>query len=630
MCKATFAKQNITTTPPTHAMSFHFPPSTPNARSIRHPPSTTPKEPPPTHLTNKSHTPAGYPQSQYGSSFAHSNNTFIGKSNGFGLPGDEYSDDDAPGELEDDLDDDLPHVPPQSILKSSLLQPSPRGLKRSRDGRPRPTSDMANIARGMLGKARSPQLHEPEELISKNERLLKDLDTKARESTYQAESLLTESVAQLTKLWSQQCSSATSPGGIGPETRDAFTNANYIASLLLQLHHPHTDLPGKSQGRSSALVLRPSHNVTLPRALLNWLEAYHHPFPDDYDEVWNADPAPSADEAFWDTIFINVLRGKLPRAIDLLQNAGWEHASTAKVDYLENKNSQPDPRVRGYREDHIVAAREAAQRAIKVMETCPGTTSNNWDVKGSEWRMFRDRVQRASDALDAYSGNDGSRIAQSKSDNMFESNTSKSIRATSKVPWSVYENLKMLYGLILGSIDDILLVAQDWLEGSLYLTIWWDGYDDEPAGESFRQSRTQKPRSVDVNPLQAYRDRLADAFDMVIADIEDPAFTVNTMELLEIGLANVLEGNVSVVVEVLRAWSLPVAVSVVEIAALGGWLSLTRPRSNDGMMDQGFSKEDLLVLSAGPIKQPDDDAVDRDDMLSRYAGLLAAKPTVSL
>ncbi|CAK3764789.1 Hypothetical predicted protein [Lecanosticta acicola] len=609
-------------------MSFsNFLPSTPKARSIRHPPSTTPKEPPPTHLTNKSHTPAGYPHSQFGSSFAPSNNTFLGKSNGYGMPDEAYSDEDAEGELDDELAADLPPLPLQSsMLKSSILQPSPRGLKRSHNGEPRANSDMAGIARGMLSKTKAPKLHESDEIISQNERLLAEIDAKVQQNPRQTDHILTESVAQLTKLWVKECDSTTAPGGVGPSSNDAFANANYIASLLLQLHHPHTHKPGKAQPRASALGGRPTHAVTLPRALLDWLETYHNPFPDDFDDISSFDPAPSHSETYWDCVFASVLRGKVPRAIDLLQNAGWEHAYTSLQDYGDEK-------LTGYRGDHVATAREAAQAAVKALGTCPGTTINNWDVKGLEWRMFRDRIQGASDALDAYSGNEGSHLTQSR--NMFESkpkDASKSAKANSKVPWSVYENLKLLYGLLLGSVDDILLVTQDWLEGSLYLTIWWDGFDDEPAPESLNRSSMrysiQKPRAVDVNPLQAYRNRLADAFNMVTSDIEDPAFAVNTMELLQTCLANVLEDNARIVVEVLRSWSLSIAVCVVEIAALGQWLSLTRPRSRDGLLDQGFSREDLLVLSAGPTNPAEADAVDRDDMLSTYAELLAKKPTI--
>ena len=66
------------------------------------------------------------------------------------------------------------------------------------------------------------------------------------------------------------------------------------------------------------------------------------------------------------------------------------------------------------------------------------------------------------------------------------------------------------------------------------------------------------------------------------------------------------------------------ASAVTEIAAMGGWLPQARHRSR-GLLEQGFSSEDLMVLSHGPGSQqpPQPAGLDRDDVLAEYAELLA-------
>ena len=107
---------------------------------------------------------------------------------------------------------------------------------------------------------------------------------------------------------------------------------------------------------------------------------------------------------------------------------------------------------------------------------------------------------------------------------------------------------------------------------------------------------------------------------------EDAVFAVDTLDSVQVGLACVLQDDVVSTLDLLRILSMPVAVSVLEIAALGGWLPLVRPRSQ-ALMDQGFFKEDLLVLSHGP-STVNHDEVDRDDFLNDYAELLSHQQQV--
>ena len=325
--------------------------------------------------------------------------------------------------------------------------------------------------------------------------------------------------------------------------------------------------------------------------------------------------------------------------IRLLTDAKWEHADTA----LDDGQDQPGYHGRQY--DNVV---EVVQECIHVLDECPGHRYNNWDVKSAEWAIFRGRVRAVADELEAFA--EGDDLSESMNgENVFQRSLGASLnmstasrRASSRVPWTIYQNLKLLYGSILGQPDQILMTAQEWLEGALYLTIWWDGSDESDLDVSVNQTAIKRARDrtreVDVAPLAAYRRRLADAYirvqEQTIEDehtgrqVLDTVFRPDTTDIVQVGLGCIMEEQVSSVISILRTMSMPVAVSVVEIAALGGWLPLARPSSRGGALGQGgLSKEDLLVLSYGAPQEKNDE-VDRDEILIEYADLLSGKEKV--
>ena len=602
-------------------------PSTPKSQSWRTQQSTTPAGAPPSYLTDKSTTPAGPPpQSTFGSSFNPSNNTFGRR--GFSVPDDEDDEDADFEEYDDELD-----LPQASGLP---LAASPRGLKRSRNGNVRPVSDMAAIAKDMGSHSNAPELRESDNMVVQTEHLVSDLNAHVRRQPAKADTILTETAAQLTQLWSQHSDATTKQGSLGPKATDGFSKANYLASLLLQLHLPHTNKPSQTGAsrplRSSGPSIRPQYDATIPQALLGWLDKYHKPFPDDFNSVHLCQPSPSAHESFWDILYASTLRGKFERTIRLLKDAGWEHADTAIDDGAEKP---------GFVGAQLQNTIEVASRCIGLLETCPAVQYGDWDVKGVEWTLFRQRTVQALEDLESFA--EASDMDQSRRlDNVFErslrdtdvSLSAASRRAESRVPWSVYENLKLLYMLILGSVDDVLLASQDWLESSIYLTVWWDGSEDSNLDADFRKSSVRKSttsrpraREVDVATLAAYRRRLADAFAMVTDNPEEGSMKVNTMDPVQVSIACIFEDDVASVIGMLRRWSMPITIAIVELAISGNWLPSTRPKNHQNLLEQGFSKEDLIVLSHGPTEiNPDE--IDRDDLLSEYAELLSAKRKV--
>jgi hypothetical protein len=628
---------DLPSTPPRDQNAFLNPPK-----------STTPSHEPPTYLTNVSTTPPGPPpRSIYGSSF-NANNTFPRPRGtplkGFSLPQSspprEHGED-ARGE-EDDL---MEHsFAPRGVrLESGIFGSSvnsPRGLKRSRSGKvqPRHQSDMPAIARSLAKQSGPAHLDEPDDLVLSSEDIMAGLDAKAQKQPLsELDGALANGSAQLTNLWSQFAKPSTEEGTIGPAGDNAVAQASYVASFLLQMHHPHSAKPVQpgttSRFQRAALGQRaPTSAIPLPRALLNWLNAHHNPYPDDYDVIHMTQPAPSSNEAFWDVVYASALRGKFSRLIRLLKDARFEHAATA----LDDGAGQP-----GYRGKQLENTEDVVAHCVGILESCPALQYDDWDVKGSDWALFRQRIRQAVSELEEFAEGDdqdqgfngSNAFAQSTASNLKDtmSFSTASKRAESKVPWTIYENLRALYGQLLGSTDEIVLVAQDWLEACVYLTVWWDGEDEAEAAAGFSRSALrrstaagQRTREVYIAPLAAYRNRLADAHAEVTTDPEDSVFQVNTMKPLLVALASAMEDNVEGVVAILRTWSLPIAVSVVEVGALGGWLPQGKPRSR-GLAEQGFSSEDLMVLSHGPASKKPDTDIERDDILLQYADCLAER-----
>lgn len=616
-------------------------PGTPKARSIRTAPSTTPVVPVPSYLldTVQSNTPSGPPP---GGRSAFNSSYNPGKKNaGYGVPDESeyYEDEDEDVEAEDDdlfgRQSLLSSRGPAHSLRSSIGASQSRGIKRDRGGQPKETLEKKHgpVMRFNTRGKKAAQLKEPDHVILESERIVDDVNARIQRQPGQRDALLADAASQLTKLWSKASKSATKPGGIGPESSDGLTKANYLASLLLQLYYPHSTkaTPATRNPRSLTTTEQAPTAVPVPKALLEWLETYHVPFPDDYDYVRDYNPAPSAQESFWDVVLANILRGKLGRAVGLLKDAGWEHAYTAEEDHAYE----------GYNDQQLEYIDEAVDDCVRVLEACPGHKYDDWDVRSLDWTTYRQRANAMFEKLVVLAEGDGEQEG-----NMFERSVrgggqslSSSVRkAESKVPYTIYDNLKVVYGILLGCTEEILMTAQDWLEGSLYLTIWWDGTSEEDMGaslsrSSMRRSAIQSDRLVDGFPLDAYRRRLARAFDDITKDVEepnknekkDPVFEVDTLDSIQLGLGCVLEGSVTEAVELLRTWSMPITVSVAELGTLGRWIPCARPRSRGGFE---FSRDNLLGMSAPGAPPPDD--LDLDELLSEYADLLSAKREVRI
>ena len=551
------------------------------------------------------------------------------------------------------------------LFGSSLINATPRSVKRSRGAlrtltassrtanRPlnqKYESAIPKIAKSVATQSGIAPLNEPDDFIVGTENIIQRTLYKSeipREQYDQAMELeLPTASESLSDFW-QLCydndlakipTEEESFKAIGPDEKTPPVHkAAFLASVLLQLRHPpiakgkqalalsrfnassvHTSLalPGPAPLRSTAL----------PRVLVDWLKKSHDPYGPLHTDVQKCEPNPTAHPYYWNLIISLALRGKFVDVLQLFKTSDFNHAVTAKDDRKDGN---------GYSGVQVRNTERVINLAIQTLETCPALQEDDWNVTGNEWMLFRKRIEQTRSDLAIFAeGRDRSR---NSAENAFEASNfglqsiamrlgSSTRRVESPVPWTIYENLQTIYGILVGETDQILAMAQDWVEATIGMTIWWDGDDDEDVAvgsvaltrRSLRHSESKGTRLVDINPNAAYLQRLASAFNRVdAASLKNQGPTINTLNPVEVGLASVFLGNVEDVMAFLRAWSLPVACAVTEVGNAGGWLDT---QAGMGMMS-ALDEEDLIVLNEHvPHKQP----FTRDAILTEYAKALSS------
>lgn len=496
------------------------------------------------------------------------------------------------------------------------------------------------IAKNMASRLGIASIDEPGDLIMDTEDLVRQIYNVSEGQDSALENTLSNVSEKLTDLWNRSAegradrSSLTGDyARIGPDERaPSFNRAVYLATLLLKLRHPP---PAKGkQAFAASRITRPLKSSTLPqnptvipKVLIDWLDEQYSPYKVATLSLLTHEPNPTAHSNFWDILFSSVLRGRIALVVKILQKSNFKDAYTARGDGLSQS---------GYQGVLLENTRIVIDRAIRLLESCPALRDENWNVPGSEWILFRKHVEQCLDDLTTFA--EGRNRDLDSGQSTFQApNFSIKIhpttlsettrRAESKVPWTVYQQLKALYNLLLGQDTEIISLAQDWIEASTALTIWWAGNDEDDgfAGgslsmsrRSIRRSQSRSTRLVDVNTQVAYLRRLAFAFDRVTNSSENVNFEVSPVDPVEVGLASIFEGNLEGVISLLEGWSLPVASAVIEIASKGGWYDES---SNGGAMND-FDESDLMVLSSYGQESR---TSKKDSILIEYAEALSKK-----
>lgn len=580
---------------------------------------------------------------------------------GYGLPSssprsEDYEDEDAEGEEDEDMDEDYDEEedeemdeedyedeeeeqnlaqrrakPPnrfsQSVASRASADDLEMGPSLVKAGVKQTQFDLFAIAKGLTPSLDRTTLQEPDHEILETELLLEKVHDSVQSDSPERRGEVIGQVAQaLLASWqaaskTKQNLSASRAGGPA-----ALAHASRLANLLLSIHHP--PMVGHNQ-KPSALSLVPSqpdarHYTSIPKILLDWLNNTYADV-SEVDLVLKEGGAYSRHPSYWEAVQAAVVRGNFRAAVQLLQGAKLEHAATAQDDGLGST---------GYSGPHLRSANEAVQIAANLLRECPAIASEDWDIKGHDWSIFRQRIHQAYTNLQDFAeGGSSSRQAVpqpftashfgiSQSQAGFQLSVA-SRRAESKVPWSIYENLRKLYQLLLGNEEEILAISADWIEAVLSLAIWWSGEEDDLGQGSLAASRrsiarSQRVRSVDVTPAKAYCQRLSSALAAVIAN-SDEDFSVNTTDKFETGIACIVDDNVEGALQIISSWSLTAASAIAEVASAGEWFTRAR-----GIMDQ-FDQSDLMVLSY--TEQPKT-GITKDDFLIAYANLLATKGEV--
>ncbi|KAJ5121094.1 uncharacterized protein N7515_009055 [Penicillium bovifimosum] len=532
---------------------------------------------------------------------------------------------------------------------------------------PKKPSAMPSILHNMAARSRIPPVNEPKEMILETEDALGKLMDELKAAEYKHvdfDAVLSSVTKELTENW-QDCADESGierPYGahseIGPGERSPdLVKAIYLASLLLRIHHPPREMPSTSHinpmrtgaaGMVKTLARNPSPKP-LPHVLLDWLSENHASQTNNLQALKYVEPNPTASSNFWDIIIASVLRGRLADAADVLRSADFNYARSALEDGL------PQP---GYRGTQLQNIQHCVNKALQILETCPGNQSGDWEVTGLEWSQYRKRVVSAITDLEEFAeGEERDESIVPVQDNRFQAvnfgmptfnqncnknriSFAQSARmAESRVPWSIYQCLRSIYRIILGDPSAIKARSQDWVEATIALTAWWDGEDDDGSSmdlaaskssdtfQDFLRSRGPKNqvRAVDRNMRGAYLDRLELAISHTTSDASDNAdFRPNSLSSVEVGLASVFEGNVQGVLELLQSWSLCVAAAVAELASLGGWFE----SGSSQKTLPGLSETDLMVLSYGQDDKSPARHLHKDDILRHYAFGLYDRPVI--
>jgi hypothetical protein len=659
------------------------PPSTPGSGQKPKPfhfgahPSTTPAGPPPS--SSKSFTPIGAPPSTvFGSSRLGNGDSLFGNPRASNLrpanvrqqgglfetrtytsklqlndvaqESDQDMDGDADGEEDEEIGMELEYQATNRHDSEYMLEDpydwaahgsSVHGGGLGKSVQPQPSNSMSLIrtndstlptaAKQLAARLGKAELTESDWLILETEKQVNKMYKEGASPKLQdmiLEAALKEVPQVLCKLWESCCNEIDHTTdeirgeSSGPlEDDPGLYKATFVGGLLLKLNH----LPTRKRISSPQKYnMRPEADSIIeeayPKMLIDWLDANHNPYRTVTTKLQFFQPNPTASGSYWDLLISSALRGQLNIVRSLLDKADFTYAYTAKEEGLLSK---------GYKGSQLEVIRLVISRASVVIGASPALMDGDWHITSEEWKIYRKEVEKTlSDLRILAEGENYDDFGRStmRAENFGLSTASSALslstrKAQSKIPWAVYEGLKSLYSIIAGSSTEIINSAQDWLEATLALSIWWDGNDNEnltASTTSMRNSRRllRGPRLVDTEPVNAYRRQIVRAFAMVT---EEDTLQVDANNSVEVAIASILEGNIQDALSLLRCWSIPITAAIMEVGTEAQWYESIPPESGDGL-----DESDLMVLSYAQPERP----ISKDSVLIEYAELIFDRPII--
>ncbi|KAI0973957.1 hypothetical protein F4678DRAFT_470702 [Xylaria arbuscula] len=391
---------------------------------------------------------------------------------------------------------------------------------------------------------------------------------------------------------------------VGPSfDAPAFEKGLYLANLIFRIHHtpPVRDEFGGSR------------DPLLPEVLFKWQEDEHNLDGTQVEIILRHRPAPAGHGLFWQAVFNALVRGNIVGTVRLLRNAAWDSVK---------KTPRNEP---AYIGQALANIKRAVEDLCQVLEGCPSVSNSSWDIRSSDWTLFRLKAKGAQEALTSFAeGRDRPNFTSGQVSNSAGGRPSLAglaRKAESQIPWDVYENLQSLYAILTGDPEAILAAAQDWCEATIGLFGWWD---DGHNKRSRALSHSRSAHSIyGGSNDEDYLDRLA----LSLHTATESDFHFNSADTVEVGVVSAFEGNIEGVIGFLRLWSLPIATSVAEIASLGRWLPPPEPQNLISMSE--FDMEELEVLGMKQSSGPDDKDGIKDSTLIYYARGLRDRNHVS-
>lgn len=471
-----------------------------------------------------------------------------------------------------------------------------------------------SIARNLASQTSVALLEEPDDLLIYSEESMQDMAEERRNDRgdEDVDQKTTERIADLILHWSnfvQPDKPLVSNARVGPsESASGLEKANYLASILLMLHHRPLvaeQEPNKIHSRSR--ISTSQKPAPIPLVLLEWLDNYHVSYAQQIQAISSANPNCTAHQYFWELVRSLALRGKLEEVIKLFGKADFQYDVTAAHEGT------------GYHGSQLQAIHSVVNRARQVLAACPAM-EGHWDTSNDDWDLYRKRVAAEIEYLTDLAEND---VDEDEEDNEFRADNfgarrpggslMKSMRAPAHLlPLEIYQNLRSMYSILLGSTEEIMKQSSDWLEAATSLTIWWDGSEqDEITSWSKNVSRSNV--LGDTSQDDPYLSRLSAAFLYATDPESETSLPINTTSSVEVCLGAVLQGDHTSALRILQTLSLPLVSVVAEAGTAAGWLRGCG-NSQNAMLDA----EDLLVLSyAAPPSR-----ISKDDILSQYAEAL--------
>ncbi|KAH6655471.1 hypothetical protein BKA67DRAFT_515934 [Truncatella angustata] len=469
---------------------------------------------------------------------------------------------------------------------------------------PRREFNFAAVAKDLYGQMGYAKITEPADIILPTEEIISRLFNEgvgAEDDEERLEENLATAADRLSEhVWEPY--SASLPKGnqeheakVGPGPNEPdFEKASWIASMVFRIHH--TPLLRNQFGGTQV--------VPLPLVLFKWQDDYHDPSRDQIESIKGHRPAPAAHSLFWQGVYMSLIRGNVQAAASLLRRADWDQVK---------KGTRAE---KAYTGQVLLNINRVVEDVCSIMDICPGMKDENWDIRSSDWTLFRIKAKAAKENLINFAeGKDRPHRPNTRFGNPEVSNprtlTGLARKAESRLPWDIYEALQSLYSILIGEAEAITAAAQDWCEATIGLFGWWDdGHSNRKLGMSLSRSH-----SLAVQPSgdDDWLDRLALSFRAAM----DSDFHFNSLDPVEVCIASIFESNVEGIIGFLRAWSLPIASAVAEIASLGCWLPVSEADLID--LPNSFSQEDLEVFGLDRTPERGDQDGIKDATLNHYA-----------